>query len=110
MIRTIARFADVGFITVPLVACAEQSKIPEEQSFGPSPILPPPTREVIPTVNIAKAKGWPEGRQPKAASGLTVTAFATGLAHPRTVRTLPNGDVLVTETDAPPKEESQGIK
>ena len=110
MIRTAVRLAIVGFIAVPLVACGEQSKIAEEQSFGPNPTLPPPNPTLIPTVNIAKAKGWPQGIQPQAAQGLAVTAFATGLAHPRTVLTLPNGDVLVTETDAPPSEEALGIR
>jgi glucose/arabinose dehydrogenase len=66
---------------------------------------------LIPTVNIATAKGWPEGGKPTAANGMAVNAFATGLEHPRTVYTLPNGDVLVAESNAPPKpDDGKGIK
>ena len=68
-------------------------------------------RALIPTVHIAPAKGWPAGAKPMAAAGTTVTAFATGLDHPRWLYVLPNGDVLVAETNAPPKpEDGKGIK
>ena len=74
-----------------------------EQTFGPSPTLPAPQKSWIPTVNIATATGWPAGGKPTAANGMAVNAFATGLDHPRTVYVLPNGDVLVAESNAPPK-------
>jgi glucose/arabinose dehydrogenase len=62
-------------------------------------------------VNIATAKGWPAGRAPVAAAGLAVNAFATGLDHPRWLYVLPNGDVLVAETNAPPRpEDRKGLK
>ena len=65
----------------------------------------------MPTVNIATATGWPGGGKPKAANGMAVNAFATGLDHPRTVHVLPNGDVLVAESNAPPKpDDGKGIK
>jgi glucose/arabinose dehydrogenase len=70
---------------------------------GPAPRLPPPERRLIPTVEIAPARGWPAGMTPKPAPGLRVQAFATGLAHPRWLHVLPNGDVLVAETGAPPR-------
>jgi len=73
---------------------------------GPNPQLPPPDRSLIPVVDIAPAAGWPQGRTPKAAAGLKVVAFATGLSHPRWVHVLPNGDVLVAESSAPPRPES----
>ncbi|MEJ0085131.1 MAG: sorbosone dehydrogenase family protein [Pseudomonadota bacterium] len=80
-------------------------------SVGPNPSLPEPNKKLIPVVQIAEAKGWPPGMKPKAAAGLTVNAFATGLAHPRWLYTLPNGDVLVAETNAPERpEESKGLK
>ncbi|MFC5067727.1 PQQ-dependent sugar dehydrogenase [Flaviflagellibacter deserti] len=111
MIETTARLTVLAMLVAPLAACGDQSKIPEEQSFGPNPTLPEPNSTLIPTVHIAEARGWPEGTQPKPAAGLTVTAFATGLTHPRTVLTLPNGDVLVTETDAPPRpDDRKGIR
>ncbi len=64
----------------------------------------------IPTVNVATAIGWPAGGKPTAAHGMAVNAFATGLSHPRSLYVLPNGDVLVAETDAPSKpDDSKGI-
>ncbi|MDP2354836.1 MAG: sorbosone dehydrogenase family protein [Beijerinckiaceae bacterium] len=97
-------------LALSLAGCGERSSVPENETYGADPALPPPTTSFIPTVNIAPAVGWPAGAQPQAAEGLSVTAFATGLTHPRTVFTLPNGDVLVAESDAPPKEESQGLR
>jgi glucose/arabinose dehydrogenase len=112
MIKPLASIALVGLVALPLAACNEKTSIPEDQRYGANPTLPAPQGPSwFPTVNIADAEGWPEGQQPKAAAGLAVTAFATGLQHPRTVYTLPNGDVLVAETDAPPKpDDTQGIR
>jgi glucose/arabinose dehydrogenase len=79
--------------------------------YGPSPKLPPPETALIPTVDIAPAKGWPRGAVPDVAPGLKVTAFATELDHPRWIYVLPNGDVLVAETSAPPRpEDAKGLK
>jgi glucose/arabinose dehydrogenase len=102
----------VGTLALPLAACNEQSTTAiAEQTFGPSPTLPAPQNSMIPTVNIAKAVGWPSGGKPIAANGMAVNAFATGLDHPRTVYVLPNGDVLVAESNAPPKpDDGKGIK
>src|SRR5438067_2473322 len=87
------------------------AKLPEAAGYGPSPTLGQPVNALLPTIHIAPAKGWPEGRRPVAASGLTVTAFATGLDHPRWLYVLPNGDVLVAETNAPPRpEDAKGIR
>ena len=61
-------------------------------------------------MHVAPAKGWPEGAKPVAPQGFTVTAFARDLDHPRWLYVLPNGDVLVAETNAPPKPGSGGIK
>ncbi len=94
-----------------LCACGEVATLPEQAGIGPHPMLPPPNPTLLPTVNIAPAKGWPAGETPIAADGLAVNAFATGLDHPRWLYVLPNGDVLVAETNAPPKpEDSKGIK
>ncbi|CAN5417519.1 sorbosone dehydrogenase family protein [soil metagenome] len=79
--------------------------------MGPTPELPPPKTSLIPTVNIADAKGWRADAKPTPASGLAVNAFATGLDHPRWLYVLPNGDVLVAETNAPERpEDAKGIK
>ena len=94
-----------------LGACAETARLPDSATVGPDPALPEPTRSIVPTVKIAPAKGWPEGVTPKAAAGMQVSAFARDLQHPRWVYVLPNGDVLVAETNAPHRpEEGKGIK
>ncbi len=78
---------------------------------GPNPTLPPPESKPIPTVKIAPAKGWSGEQQPSAAQGFTVTSFAGELDHPRWLYVLPNGDVLVAETNAPERpEDKKGIK
>lgn len=82
----------------------------EVQTFGPNPTLVAPERSIVPTVNIAKAVGWPEGQTPIAAKGLKVNEFAGGLNHPRWLYVLPNGDVLVAESNKPAKENTEGIK
>jgi glucose/arabinose dehydrogenase len=83
----------------------------ELAGYGPSPQLPKPEKSLIPTIEVAPARGWPEGKTPTAASGLTVTAFAVELDHPRWLYVLPNGDVLVAETNAPPRpEDKKGLK
>ena len=72
---------------------------------GVRPKLVAPREQTIPTVKIADAVGWPAGAKPVAAKGLAVNAFATGLDHPRWLYRLPNGDVLVAESNSPPREE-----
>ncbi|MEZ2129265.1 MULTISPECIES: sorbosone dehydrogenase family protein [unclassified Sinorhizobium] len=81
----------------------ESATVPIELGYGPSPILPEPKRTLIPTVNVAEASRWPEGVTPKVAAGLKVQAFAKDLDHPRWLLVLPNGDVLVAETNRPAK-------
>ena len=94
-----------------LAACGESSSLQVSDGTGPSPKLPEPNKTLIPTVNIAPAIGWPEGAKPTAAAGTQVAAFAEGLDHPRWLYVLPNGDVLVAETNAPPKpDDSSGIR
>ena len=93
-----------------LAGCGDHSILPPEADVGPAPRIVPPVNRTIPTVNIAPAIGWPAGETPTPAAGLAVTAFATGLDHPRNVLVLPNGDVLVAETAAPPKpDDSPGL-
>ena len=102
----------VAALAFPLASCKDpQDTVTAEQSYGASPTLPPPQSSILPTVNIAPAKGWPPGAKPVAANGMAVNAFATGLDHPRTVYVLPNGDVLVAESNAPPKpDDAKGIR
>ncbi|TPG73559.1 PQQ-dependent sugar dehydrogenase [Pseudomonas arsenicoxydans] len=94
-----------------LAACGETSSLQVSDGTGPSPKLPEPNKTLIPTVNIAPAIGWPAGAKPTAAAGTQVAAFAEGLDHPRWLYVLPNGDVLVAETNAPPKpDDGKGIR
>ena len=74
--------------------------------FGPNPTLDAPKKKLIPTVNIAPAIGWPDKAIPTAAAGVSVAEYARGLDHPRWLYVLPNGDVLVAETNAPPKDDT----
>lgn len=102
----------VAALALPLAACNDpKDTATVAQSYGPSPTLPPPEHSWLPTVDIASVSRWLDGAKPVAANGMNVTAFATGLEHPRTVFVLPNGDVLVAESNAPPKpDDSKGIK
>src|SRR5688572_17716905 len=105
--RVLAAF----FVGLCLSACGEKPPLPLVATMGPTPQLPAPSKGLLPTVNVAKATGWSEGATPKAAIGLDVAAFASGLDHPRWLHVLPNGDVLVAETNAPPRpEDGKGIK
>ena len=100
-----------GILMLNLAGCGDVATLLENASVGPRPALPPPHATLIPTVHIAPAKGWPAGEIPVAAAGFAVNAFAAGFDHPRWLYVLPNGDVLVAETNAPPKpEDSKGIK
>ncbi|PLC05737.1 sorbosone dehydrogenase [Variovorax sp. RO1] len=91
---------------VLLVAgCGETAKLAPELTTGPRPQLVDPNKTLIPTVNVAPAVGWTDTAAPTPTEGLRVTALARGLDHPRWVYTLPNGDVLVAESNKPPKPE-----
>lgn len=100
----------LAMILLPLLAGCESARLPVEAGMGPKPALPPPVKTLIPTVQVATARGWPEGRTPRPAEGLTVTRFAAGLDHPRWLYVLPNGDVLVAESNAPPRKPERGIR
>lgn len=94
-----------------LTACGETATLPVKAGTGSQPVLPQPRHTLIPTVDIAPAKGWTADTAPTAAPGLAVTAYASGLDHPRWLYVLPNGDVLVAETNGPPRPENRkGIK
>jgi glucose/arabinose dehydrogenase len=101
-----------GRLLLPLVmaaviaACGGAPEGSLERGMGPSPELPDPQKKLLPTVKVATAIGWSEGATPQAASGTTVNLFAGGLDHPRWIYVLPNGDVLVAETNAPERPQS----
>jgi glucose/arabinose dehydrogenase len=108
---TFARSIALLSCALSLAACGDRAKLNVAEGMGPAPVLPPPVHRLIPTVNVVKAWHWPEGTTPVAAPGLKVAAFATGLDHPRWLAVLPNGDVLIAETNAPERpKDSRGIK
>lgn len=95
--------ATAGLATAALLLTGcETASLPVSAGIGPEPALPPPKPSTIPTVSIPKAVGWPNGARPTPAAGTEVVAFADDLDHPRWIYVLPNGDVLVAETNAPP--------
>ena len=107
---TLKQWLSAG-VTLTLTACGEVAQLPFAAGVGSHPQLPPPNATLMPTINIAPAKGWPPNAKPLSAQGMAVNAFATNLDHPRWLYALPNGDVLVAETNAPPKpKDGQGIK
>ena len=105
----VASFAALA--VAALAGCGEMATLPVAAGTGPQPTLPAPRTTLIPTVNIAPAQGWAPGATPQAAAGTRVNAFASGLDHPRWLHVLPNGDVLVAESNAPPKpEDAKGLR
>ena len=98
-------------VTLCLVGCGATARLAVSDGVGPRPRLPEPDTSLLPTVDVVTAKGWAGDEKPVAAQGLAVVAFARGLGHPRWLHILPNGDVLVAETNAPPRSSGyKGIK
>jgi len=94
-----------------VAGCGAPARLPVSAGIGPDPELPAPRTSLIPVVNVVTAKGWPDDARPIAIDGTTVTAFASGLNHPRWLYVLPNNDVLVAETNGPPRpDDAKGIK
>lgn len=83
------------------VVRGDPAEVPFDQVTGTDPVISEPKPQTIPTVGVAKPIGWAAGQAPKAAEGLVVNRFAEGLEHPRIIYPMPNGDVLVTESNAP---------
>ncbi|MBB3220404.1 PQQ-dependent sugar dehydrogenase [Pseudoduganella umbonata] len=99
----------LGALLASGAALAQTTQYPA--GWGPNPQLPAPEKSLIPTVNVAPTDVWQGDEKPVAAAGFTVTAYARNLDHPRWLYVLPNGDVLVAETNAPPKpEDSKGVR
>jgi glucose/arabinose dehydrogenase len=100
------RASSLALAAALLVAgCGDAAKLNPEATIGPRPQLAEPVRTLVPTVNVAPAVGWTDAATPIPADGLRVSALARDLDHPRWVYTLPNGDVLVAESNRPPKPE-----
>lgn len=95
-----------GAAVLALAACSDSNdgNFDVSQQIGPNPVLPEPEQYLLPDLKVASVIGWKDGESPKVPEGFTVSAYAKDLANPRTVHTLPNGDVLVIQSKAPPGE------
>ncbi|MCK5910669.1 MAG: sorbosone dehydrogenase family protein [Caulobacter sp.] len=111
MRRRVREILIVGVAVAALSACGQSQSQTGPVGYGPNPALPEPRKSLIPTVKVSDVVGWPSGVTPTAPAGFRVQPFATGLDHPRWLLVLPNGDVLVAESAAPPKAEpSHGLR
>jgi glucose/arabinose dehydrogenase len=107
VIRTLLSISIVGALS----GCSLGGKPPLSSTLGPNPSLPEPKSSWLPIIDIAPAKGWEENERPTPAEGFSVNAFATDLDHPRWLYVLPNGDVLVAETNAPERpNQNKGLR
>lgn len=87
-----------------LAGCSQGESPSATGGYGPNPVLPAPTKTLLPTVKVSPVNRWAEGAKPVPLPGFKVQAFAAGLDHPRWLLVLPNGDVLVAEANRPPKQ------
>ena len=84
---------------LPLAACGKVQDIDPSQQVGPNPVLPKPVEDLIAAVGVPDIIGWKQGEAPTVPPGFRIQALATGLEHPRNIYPLPNGDLLVVESD-----------
>ena len=94
--------------TFYVLATGEEATLDVAAVSGARPTIVAPKETLIPTVNVARAVGWKAGERPMASAGLAVAPFASGLEHPRWIHVLPNGDVLISESNSPPRDGDNG--
>ena len=99
-VQSMLRVAFYG-VAVVMLAGAAPDDFDIKTQIGPNPVLPEPQQYMIPPMKVAKVVGWKDGEVPSVPAGMKVTAMAIGLDHPRSVYTLPNGDILVVESQGP---------
>ena len=102
-------FIALGLIGVWYITRPDVAQLPLDAVTGPKPQITDGREQIFPTIKVAEVDRWQAGETPVAAPGLVVERFADGLDHPRNVYVLPNGDVLVAETNSPPRD-GGGIK
>src|SRR5947209_7971052 len=100
MMRTLLMSSILLGFALNLAACDDNAADPSAQ-YGPNPKLPEPQQYLLPPMKVLLARGWNTGEKPLVPAGLQVQAFGTGFQHPRIVYPLPNGDVLVVESNGP---------
>ena len=98
-----AALASTAVLIIALTGCSDDNdNFDITSQIGPDPVLPEPSQSLVPDLKVAPVVGWGENETPDVIEGFTITAYAKDLANPRTVHTLPNGDVLVVQSKAPP--------
>ncbi|MDB5827490.1 MAG: L-sorbosone dehydrogenase [Variovorax sp.] len=88
-------------LAVALGGCGERAAIDPQQQMGKEPVLPAAKNFLVPPMQVPNGVGWQGDAHPTVASGLKIEKIAGGLQHPRQLLTLPNGDVLVVESNGP---------
>ena len=96
-----APWAASGIAVLMLAGCDESGDFDVTKQIGPNPVLPEPKASLVPDLKVAEVVGWQDGELPDVAEGFKATAYAKDLVNPRTVHTLPNGDVVVVQSRAP---------
>ena len=113
MLKHILRFSllllVIGAVAIWYVTRPDEARLSLDATTGKTPELTPIRYQIFPTIGIAEASSWPAGAVPKVAAGMTVTRFADKLDHPRSMLLLPNGDLLVAETNSQPRQ-NKGIE
>lgn len=89
------------FVLIGFSACADEPEFDVSQQIGPNPVLPEPSPPLIANMKVAQVVGWRDDLTPSVPDGLKITPYATDLANPRSLYTLPNGDVLVVQARGP---------
>jgi glucose/arabinose dehydrogenase len=113
MISAFVRTSPTLVAAALVAACSDKGGDPMKQ-YGPDPVLPEPRQYLLPPMSVPRAIGWKTDETPTVPAGFRIQAMATGLMHPRVVYPLPNGDVLVVESNGPgtkpyrPKDYIQG--
>ena len=111
MRSTISIALAASLSALAIAGCGRPARVPVSAETGVHPVIPKPDESLIPVINVVTAKGWRDPSMPVAGDGLSVRAFARGLDHPRWLYVLPNGDVLVAETNAPKRpDDNKGLK
>ena len=96
-------FIALGLIVVWYITRPDVAQLPLDAVTGTTPQITAGREQIFPTIKVADVDRWKAGEAPVAAPGLVVERFAEGLDHPRNLYTLPNGDILVAETNSPPR-------
>ena len=96
-------FVALGLIGIWYITRPDVAQLPLDAVTGPTPQITAGREQIFPTIAVADVDRWKTGEAPVVAPGLVVERFAEGLDHPRNLYTLPNGDILVAETNSPPR-------